>query len=140
MNIIVFYDGGYMNGKSEIHNALVKAGDQKAEMELLAPGIIGVETEANSREVISNLQEAVMANPDSLSYTLKWVPVDYWCNADEVEKVIKEDIKPVVGDVLYRVEVYVHEGGKKPAPLKKAIQESIKGRLNDDYPQKIVRG
>ena len=143
-NLLVSYDSksGYMSGKSEIHNILTKLGDQKAEMELLVPGIISVKTTLDAREVVEEVREMFAGDPNSLSCTLKWVPVDYWCDAtpDQIKATVKEEIKDLfVPDDQYVVDVLAHRSALTSEQIISAIVPLLKGKVNLDHPQKVIR-
>ncbi len=143
-NLLVSYDSkaGYFSGKSEIHNLLVKFGDQKEEMELMVPGIIGVKTKLNARDLIEDLKEMHATDPTSVSFTLKWVPADYWCSADvnSIVNIVKEEIKEMfLADDVYSIEVIMHKSNLDQEKLIQAIAPWLKGKINSDHPQKILR-
>lgn len=140
-NMLVKYSSsaGFMSAKGELQSVLSRMGDQRAETELLAPGVIGVETELEPRRVVEELHDQFVSNPDLLSATLLWVPVDEWTDLEKVERVVREDVKPVVGDALYRVDVVVHKGDADAEALKSSVAGVVGGRVNEDHPQKVVR-
>lgn len=143
-NLIVSYDpnGGYMSGKSEIHNILTKLGDQKSEQELLVPGIIGVKTKLAARDVVEEVREMYAGDPNSLSFTLKWVPADYWCDAtlDSIKAMVKEEIKDMfMADDVYAVAVVRHRSELSKEQIIEAVAPMLKGKVNLDFPQKVLR-
>ncbi len=143
-NLIVSYSssGGYMSGKSEIQNLLTKLGDQKAEQELLAPGIIGVATVLKSRDVIEELRELSASDPESIKFTTKWIPADFWCEAtvESIKNTIKEEIKDLIlADDQYMLEILPHRTSLKPESIIEALRPWIRGKINIERPQKIVR-
>jgi len=139
MNIIVFYQGGYMDAKSELKDLLRKMGDDKANVEILVPGVVGVETELNPRRFTEELRDMQAGDPESVRCIAKAVPIDDWCAVEEVGKVVKEDFKSVIADALYRVDVQVHRGDANADEITKVVQEVINGRIDVDHPQKIIR-
>jgi tRNA(Ser,Leu) C12 N-acetylase TAN1 len=131
-----------MSGKDEIHNVLTKLGDQKAEQELLVPGIIGVKTNLDAREVVEEVREMYAGDPNSLSFTLRWVPVDYWCDAtiDKIKTTVKEEIKDLfTADDQYFVDVVNHRSGLQNEHITETIALMLKGKVNPDHPQKVIR-
>ena len=142
--MLVSYDpkGGYFSGKSEIHNLLVKFGDQKEEMELMVPGIIGVKTAFDARNLIEDLKEMHAGDPSILNFTLKWVPADYWCNAtlDDIKRTVREEIKDMfLKDDQYAIEVLKHKSDLHHEQIIEAVAPMLKGKVNLDHPQKILR-
>ncbi len=143
-NLIVSYssNGGYMSGKGEIHNILTKLGDQKSEQELLVPGIIGVKTKLDAREVVEEVREMFAGDPNSLSFTLRWVPVDYWCDAtiDKIKTTIKEEIKDLFTvDDQFLIDVVNHRSGLQTGQIIEGVSSMLKGKVNPEHPQKVVR-
>lgn len=143
-NLIVSYSssGGYMSGKSEIQNLLTKLGDQKAEQELLAPGIIGVATVLKSRDVVEEIKELSINDPESIKFTTKWVPADFWCTAsvDSIKTTVKEEIKDLIlADDQYMLEILPHRTSLKPESIIDALRPLLKGKINVERPQKILR-
>jgi tRNA(Ser,Leu) C12 N-acetylase TAN1 len=143
-NLIVSYSSsaGYLAGKNEIHAILTKLGDQKSQPELLVPGIIGVATVLKSRDVIEELHDMTASDPDAIKCTLKWVPADNWCDStpDGIKNTIKEEIKDLmVADDQYLIEILPHRTSLKPDDILNTIKPWLKGRINADHPQKILR-
>ncbi len=143
-NLLVSYDpkGGYMSGKGEIHNILTKLGDQKAEQELLVPGIIGVKTKLVARDVVEEVREMYVGDPNALNFAIKWVPVDYWCDAtiDSIKAVVKEEIKDMITSTdHYAIEIVKHRSALQPEKITEAISPMLRGKMNIEHPQKILR-
>lgn len=143
-NLIVSYSSsaGYMSGKSEIQNLLTKLGDQKANQELLAPGIIGVATVLKARDVVEELREFAASDPESIKCTTKWVPADYWCdaNVETIKSLVKEEIKDLIlPEDQYLLEILPHRTVLKSEQIIGSIKPWLKGKINIDRPQKILR-
>ena len=141
-NLLVSYDSkaGYLNGKNEIHNILTKLGDQKSEQELLVPGVIGVKTSLDARRVVEDVRELFLGDPSCINATLKWVPVDFWCNVEEIKSVVKEEIKDlVVPDDHYIIEVVKHRSALDEKQIVDSVAPMLKGKINLEHPQKILR-
>ncbi len=143
-NLLVSYDpkGGYMSGKGEIHNVLTKLGDQKSEQELVVPGIIGVKTKLAARQVIEEVREMYVGDPNSLNFTVKWVPADYWCDAtiDTIKAIVKEEIKDMITPTdHYTIEVVKHRSELNSQQIVEALATMLRGKVNAEHPQKILR-
>ena len=143
-NLLVYYDpdAGYMSGKGEVHAILTDLGDQKAEQELVVPGVIGVSTVLKARSVVEEARELFLAEPLSFTCTIKWVPVDFWCNAtiDEIKAVVKEEIKDmIVSDDLYSIEIVKHRSELHEEQIIEAVTPMLRGKVSLDHPQKILR-
>ncbi|MBW2979173.1 hypothetical protein DRZ77_01985 [Candidatus Woesearchaeota archaeon] len=77
----------------EVKDLLNKFGDAEAIVEQTkARGIIGVKTKLDAREVIKLVRKEFKANPLSINFAVKWLPIDRWCKADinEMKKVVIE--------------------------------------------------
>ena len=143
-NLLVSYDSkaGYMIGRNEVQNILTKLGDQKAKMELLVPGIIGVSTELKNRDVIEEVKDIFAGDPESINATLKWVPVDFWCDAtlDKIKEVVKEEIKDSISsNDQYQIDIIKHRSELNKEQIIEAVAPLIRGKVNLDHPQKIIR-
>jgi len=83
----------------EVKDLLSKFGDAEAVVERTkARGIIGVKTKLDAREVIRLVRSEFKANPLSINFAVKWLPIDKWCKADidEMKKAVielRENIK-----------------------------------------------
>jgi len=144
VSLLVSYDpkAGYLGGKNEVHNILTKLGDQKSQHEIVTPGIIGVTTELHARDVVEEVHELFVSAPLSLNSTLKWVPVDQWCEGtlDDIKKIVNEDIKNLItADDMYAIDVVKHQSELHKEQVIEAIAPLLKGKVNLDHPQKILR-
>jgi len=77
----------------EVKDLLNKFGDAEAVVEQTkARGIIGVKTKLDAREVINLVREEFKANPLSINFAVKWLPIDRWCkaNIDDMKRVVIE--------------------------------------------------
>jgi len=131
-----------MNGKAEIQDTLTKLGDQKAEMELIVPGIIGVTTELTARVVVDEVREMFLTDPMHFKATSTWAVVDYWCpaNVDDIAKVVRQEIQEVVTENdRFAVHVITHRSELDEKKVVEAVLPLIRGKENVDHPQKIVR-
>jgi tRNA(Ser,Leu) C12 N-acetylase TAN1 len=143
-NLLVSYDpkAGYMTGRNEVQRILAKFGDQKAQMELLVPGIIGVSTSLKNRDVIEEVKEMFAGDPLSIESTLKWVPCDFWCEGtiEGIKSAVKEEIKDLItSDDQYAIDVAKHRSELHTKEVIEAVAPLIRGKVNLDYPQKIIR-
>ena len=129
--------------KQEIKTLLEKFGDSNPIVEkTTAKGILGVKTSINNREVIAKVRELFKQNPLEINFTLKWVPVDHWCDSDinqmkDIIERIKSDIHPGETwgmDVEKRrfTEMHTQEIIDQLAPL-------ITEKVNLENPNKILR-
>jgi len=143
-NILVSYDprGGYLTGRNEIHDILTKLGDQKSDISLIVPGIIGVTTKLKARDAIEEVKELFLSDPRSVNSALKWVPVDAWCDetVESIKKLVSDDIKNlIVEDDLFKIDVIKHKSELHTDEIVEAIAPLLKGKVELDHPQKILR-
>ncbi|RLE46139.1 hypothetical protein DRJ22_02705 [Candidatus Woesearchaeota archaeon] len=143
-NLLVFYDSkaGYLAAKNEVQTILTKLGDQKSEEELLESGIIAVKTELRNRKVIEEVRDIFVSNPLSINSTLKWVPIDYWCNPTlkDIISTVKEEIASLITEKdRFAIEVEKHESNLNKKEMQNKIAELIKGKPDSDYPDKTIR-
>lgn len=143
-NLLISYDphGGYMSGKAEVQDILTKLGDQKAEMELLVPGIIGVKTVLKSRDVVEEVRDLFAGDPESVKFTLKWVPADFWCEGsiDGIKSMVKEEAKDLfVATDQYSIDVVKHRSVLHKEQVVEAVAPLLKGKVNLEFPQKVLR-
>lgn len=138
MNLIVEYEGGYLNGKSEIESVIRKLGDDKVEIEILVPGVLGIKTELTARRVTEELRELMMGE-SGFKFIKKAIPIDEWVAVEEVPKLVEEDFKSVIADALYRVDVVVRKGDVDANALVEKVKKVVNGRYEENRPQKIIR-
>ncbi len=83
IDLLVSYQRGrYGRAKEEILRVLKRLGDQHPMIDRTAvDGIAGVRTALNARRVVRGCRELLEEGFD-FKHAVKWVPVDYWCEAD----------------------------------------------------------
>lgn len=138
-NIIVFYGkAGYFTAAQETEGILKKMGG-KPETSLLSPGILGVQSTLKPRQVIEELRELYLSDPQSIKASTRWIPVDYTCNTDikEIKEVIREDINYLIKEEeKYKLD-YNEHGLKISA--EKEIRNMLSGKIEKERPEKILR-
>lgn len=141
-NIIVKYgNAGYLAAKGEIHAVLVKLGDQKAEQELLQPGVIGVKTKMDSRKVIEDARELYLSDPDSFKATKQWIPADYWCDAtlEAIRKTFRDEIREfVIAQDHYTISFAKNKSALTEEEVVGMIVPQLAGTIDVDHPQKTL--
>jgi tRNA acetyltransferase TAN1 len=82
-NLLVSYGwGSWHSARHEVLSLLGTFGDARPDIgRTLARGVAGVRTSLNNRQVIRSLAEAFQFDPSLVRYTLKWTPIDLWCEA-----------------------------------------------------------
>lgn len=103
MDLLVSYPWGkYQRARSEIRKLLDRFGDPHPRVE--KTGTIGIaiaHTELDNRTVIQRCHALRESEPlDAFEFTIKWVPVDYWCSTDldAMKEVIDHKIKQHIGE------------------------------------------
>lgn len=140
-NLIVYYaaHGGYLSSKIEVHNLLTKFGDQKADIELLCPGVMAVKTSLDARKVVDNLSDLYVKEPSALNYTVKWIPVDYWCSPAEIVSTVKDEYRTMFAPTDQFSVKIVSRGKLNEQELLSSLKPFLRGSINDEHPQKILR-
>ena len=128
-----------MSSKTEVHNLLTKFGDQKADMELLCPGVMAVKTSLDARKVIDNISELYVSEPSTLNYTVKWIPVDYWCSPDEIVSTVKDEYRTMFAATDHYSVKIVSRDKLNEGELLESLKPFLRGTINDEHPQKILR-
>lgn len=141
-NIIVKYgNAGYLAAKGEIHAVLVKLGDQKAEQELLQPGVIGVRTKIDSRKCIEDARELYLGDPDSFRATKQWIPADYWCEPtlEAIKKTLRDEIREfVTAQDHYVISFARNKSALTDEEVVGMIVPQLAGKIDVDHPQKTL--
>ncbi|RMD58083.1 hypothetical protein D6825_02025 [Candidatus Woesearchaeota archaeon] len=141
-NLIVEYgDAGYFSARQEIAEIIRTLGDDKAEVELLCPGHLGVKTKLNPRAIIEEIVDQYVRNPESISAMKKIIPVDNWCKTDisQIRSIIREDIKYMLSEKdKYNLSINTHTDSVNAEDLEREIRSIIKAE-ESDMPEKILR-
>ncbi len=82
-NLLVSHEwGNSFPARQEILSLLREFGDEHPFIgRTIAKGLLGVKTELNNRSVIKSLIAKFTIAPSSFQFTLKWVPIDRWCES-----------------------------------------------------------
>jgi tRNA acetyltransferase TAN1 len=85
--------------KQEIFRILSEFGDSNPKIKrTIAKGLSGVSTTLDSRQVIGLLKKKFGLDRFSVNFTLKWTPVDLWCDSDSIES-----MKQAVSAMAYKI-------------------------------------
>lgn len=112
MDLLISYAwGNYGLAKSEVIRILKAFGDPDPWIEKTqVMGIAIAHTGLDNREVIRRCRELWESRPDdSFEFAIKWVPVDYWCDArlETMKRVIDEHVRERIGvDQTWGMKVY----------------------------------
>lgn len=132
----VSYDStaGYLSAKNEIVQLLRALGDQKAEIELLMPGMVLVKTSLVARKVTEELRERYVNDPESIKATLSWIPVDFVCSPtlSDIKSTIREELKfMITPSDTYRIEIICTTKKVNEKEIIQAIQGTLSGKENE---------
>ena len=140
-NIIIEYKpkSGYLESRREIEKIMEKL-EASAEVDLLVPGWIILKTDMPHKAVIEEVEDRFSMNPEFVKTTLRWIPVDYWCEPKDVPAKVKEEY----GDILlakdrYCIMAEAHNVDADLTQLKKDISAIIPAKLEPDPIEKILR-
>jgi 2-dehydropantoate 2-reductase len=100
-NLLVSYARGhYGRARREIARLLGRFGDpQPGVAESGVPGLCVVHTCLDGRQAVARCAGLARAEPQAFSFTIKWVPVDYWCGRDleAIGRLIEARVAPRIG-------------------------------------------
>lgn len=145
MDLLVSYPRRFYGpAKREIGRILERFGDAGPLVEKSGiPGICVVRTRLDNRQVIARCAALCLAEPQSLRFAIKWVPVDYWCEKDlgAIERLVKERIAPRIGAQESWAMKVEKRGWSRyhTADIIRRLAESIDRRVNLKAPDKLVR-
>jgi tRNA acetyltransferase TAN1 len=72
----------WYKARQEALGLLKEFGDDHALVSrTVARGLAGVKTVLNNRGVVASLTEKFSLDPSSVQFTLKWTPIDLWCES-----------------------------------------------------------
>lgn len=131
-----------MNARNEIQNLVTKLGDQKASIEILVPGWIGVKTEVDARKIVEELRELFLADPQGIKTLKEIVPHDNWCEASiqKIKQTVNIEATDLFADEdIYKIDVHVKKSDLSPEEIKETVSPMLKGREDENHPQKILR-
>lgn len=96
MDLLISFPWGRFNqARHEAVRILKRLGDDQPHIEKTAvDGIAVAHTSLDNREVITQCHELLRNSEEEFNFTLKWLPVDYWCetNLDAMKQVIEEKV------------------------------------------------
>lgn len=142
-NLLVSFGwGSWYSAKREALNLLGGFGDAHPIIrKTLAKGVAGVRTSLNNRQVIRSLAEGFSLDPSTVRYTLKWTPIDLWCEATmESMKQSLSSLKNYVGqDERWMMHVEKRRfTALHKAEIIKELADLIESKVDLRNPEKIV--
>jgi tRNA(Ser,Leu) C12 N-acetylase TAN1 len=144
-NLMVSYARGhYGRARREIVRILRRFGDpQPAVAESGVPGRCVAHTSLESRQVVARCARLLRAEPQAFGFTMKWMPVDYWCERDlgALRRLIEERLAPRIG-AQETWALQVEKRGwpqHRTADIVRHLAEAIDRKVRLKGPDKLVR-
>jgi 2-dehydropantoate 2-reductase len=144
-NLLVSYARGhYGRARREIARLLWRFGDPRSAVgESGTPGLCVVHTRLDSREAVARCAELARAEPQSFGFTIKWVPVDYWCerSLEAMRRLVEERIAPRIG-AQETWAMQVEKRGwaeQRTADIVRSLAEALDRKVNLRNPDKRLR-
>jgi len=144
MELLVSYSRGhYGKARREILLILGRLGDARASVERTAvDGIALAQTTLASRDVVHRCRELFLQG-FVFEHAIKWVPVDYWCEADlqAIRRVLVEKVR----DRIAPSETWGMKVAKRrwqryhTQDIVANLAGAIDRRVDLDHPDKLVR-
>lgn len=136
--------GCYGPAQKEIVRILRRFGDPAPHVEKCGvPGISVVHTSLDNRHVIARCAELRRGEPDSFRFSIKWVPVDYWCekDLDAIRRLIEEQVAPRIGaQETWAMKVEKRGWGQyHTVEIVQRLAEAIVRKVRLRAPDKLVR-
>ena len=143
-DLLVSYSRGrFRLACREIGRRLTDFGDVHARVERTAvDGIALVHTSLNNRAVVARCRALFHTAPMSFRCTIKWAPVDYWCETDL--EAMKALIEREISDRIAKDETWGMKIEKRrwqryhTAEIVAYLAPSIERKVNLDNPDKLV--
>lgn len=102
MDLLVSHSRGcYGLARREAIRVLKRFGDPEPRVEKSGvPGVLVVHSCLDNRLVVARCRELFHAEPGSIRFAIKWVPVDDWCekDLDAMKRLIERQIAPSIGE------------------------------------------
>jgi tRNA acetyltransferase TAN1 len=108
----------------------------------IAWGIVGVQSQLDSRRIIEKLYELYNKDSSAFSYTVKWVPVDQWTSSDmsSMEQLMASLKESIAKDERWMMVVEKRRYTcHHKADIINRLASHIDGKVDLRKPEKIVR-
>jgi tRNA acetyltransferase TAN1 len=143
-NLLVSHEwSNYSLAKQEILRLLAEFGDNDPKIgRTIAKGLSGVNTTLESRGVIASLKQKFASDKLAVNFTLRWTPVDLWCDAGTVES-MKQALSTLANKILPGEKWMMHVEKRRyaahhKAELIKELADLIHEKVDLKNPDKIV--
>lgn len=144
-NLLVSYSRGhYGRARREIAHLLGRFGAARPGVaQSGVPGLCVVHTGLDSRRVVGRCAELRRTEPQAFAFTLKWVPVDWWCapDLDAIARLIEARIAPRIGArETWAMQVEKRGWARdRTADIVRRLAELIERKVSLKAPDKRVR-
>jgi 2-dehydropantoate 2-reductase len=144
-NLLVSYARGHFSrARREIASILGRSGAPRPGIaQSGAPGLCVVHTDLDSRQVVQRCAELHRTEPQAFSFTLKWVPVDWWCAKDleAIARLIEARIVPRIGaQETWAMQVEKRGWAQyRTADIVERLADPVERKVNLKSPDKRVR-
>jgi 2-dehydropantoate 2-reductase len=134
----------YGPARREIERLLARFGDRTPGVEKSGiPGICVVHSRLDPRQVVAQCAALCGSEPAAFRFTLKWVPVDYWCekNLDAMQALLAERVAPrIAPHETWAMQVEKRGWAEyHTAQIIERLAEAIDRRVSLKAPDKLVR-
>lgn len=144
MELLVSYQRShYGKAKREILLILGRLGDEHASVERTAiDGIALARTALDARNVVRRCRDLFL-HGFAFEHAIKWVPVDYWCEADlqAIRRVLVEKVRDQIAPgETWGMKVAKHRWERyHTQDIVANLAGAIDRKVNLDHPDKLVR-
>jgi tRNA(Ser,Leu) C12 N-acetylase TAN1 len=144
MELLVSHQRGrYGKAKREILQTLRRLGDEYPVVERTAvQGIALVRTALDAREVVRRCRELFLED-FAFEHAVKWVPVDYWCEADleAIRRLLVAKVRDQIGpDETWGMTVAKRRWERyHTRDIVMHLAGAIDRKVDLDHPDKLVR-
>lgn len=137
-NIIVQYEDSYMSALKEISRILERLGDREADTDVLVPKFIAVNTSLVPKELVNSVNDMYLGDPESLSSTKRWIPVEVVCRKEDVLKNIAEYRDDLVASDRYVINIEIYQSDVEEDSLREASIRLLRGTHDPDTAVKFL--
>ena len=143
-NLLVSHEWAHhYAARQEIRSLLAEFGDTAPEISRTsARGLTGVRTILDSRRVISLVAAKYATDLIAINYTLKWIPIDVWCDSSNIES-IRQALIALAGNILPEEKWMMHLEKRRYSMFHKAdliigLADVFKQKVDLTNPDKVV--
>jgi tRNA(Ser,Leu) C12 N-acetylase TAN1 len=104
-------------------------------------GVFCVKVAGNAKEVVTAIRSEMREDPEMLSHTFHWVPVDVWVDANDEDMIdaVNSAAEGIGERESWMMHVHKRRHPKHSEELMLTLTENIqKGRVDLKHPEKII--